>query len=84
MVRDTEDGSGHFFHIKEGVTQGGSLSMITYVIGVFHLIRNLRDAHPHVTQPWYADDAGAREKFGIILAHFRDLQARGLPRGYFL
>ena len=59
MVRDTGDGSGHFLHSKEGVTQGDPLPMIVYGIGVLPLIQKLRNTHPHVTQPWYADDAGA-------------------------
>ena len=64
------------------MTQGEPLSMITYGIGVLPLIQELRDAHPHVTQPWYADDAGAGGNFGKILAHFRYLQARGPTRVY--
>ena len=32
--------------------------MITYGIGVIPLIIELRDTHPCVTQPWYADDTG--------------------------
>ena len=60
MVRDIGDGSGHFLHIKDGVTQGDALVMIAYGIGVLPLIRELREAHPRVTQPWYADDAGAK------------------------
>ena len=58
VVRNTEDGAGHFFHRKEGVTQGDPLAMIVYGIGVLPLIRDLRRDHPHVTQPWYVDDAG--------------------------
>ena len=42
------------------------------------------DAHPCVTQPWYADHAGAGGEFGRILEQFQYLQARGPPRGYFL
>ena len=38
VVRDSEDGSGHFMHIKEGMTQGVYLSMIAYGIGVLSLI----------------------------------------------
>ena len=49
MVCDTEDGSGHFFHSKEGATQEDPLDMITYSIGVLHLIRDLQDAYPCVT-----------------------------------
>ena len=57
--------------------------MIVYGIGVLPLIRELWGAHPCVTQPWYADDAGAGGKFTHILAHLWNLQARGPPRGYF-
>ena len=83
MVRDTGDGSGHFLHIKEGVNQGDPLAMIEYDIGVPPLIRELRSAHPRVTQPWYADDTRAGGTFRKILEHFQDLQARGLARGYY-
>ena len=83
MVQDTENGSGYFLHSEEGVTQGDPLSTITYGIGVLPLIRELWGAHPCVTQPWYTDDPGAGRKFGHILEHLRDLQARGLARGYY-
>ena len=46
MVRDTGDGSGHFLHSKDGVTQGDPLAMIAYGIEVLPLIRELRGAHP--------------------------------------
>ena len=68
--------------IKEGVTQGGPLAMITYGIGVLLLIRELREVQPCVTQPWYVDDAGAGGAFNHILARDQDIQARGPPRGY--
>ena len=51
VVSNTEDGSGHFLHSKEGVTQGYPLTMITYGIGVLPLIRVLRSDHPQVSQP---------------------------------
>ena len=51
MVWDTGDGSGHFLHSKEGVTQDEPLDMIVYGIGALPLIRELRNAHPRVTQP---------------------------------
>ena len=57
--------------------------MIAYGIGVLPIIQYLRYAHPHITQPWYANDVGKGGKFGIILAYFQDLQAGGSPRGYF-
>ena len=46
MVGYIGDGSGHFLQSKEGVTQGDTLSMITYGIGVLPLIWELRKAHP--------------------------------------
>ena len=68
VVMNTEDGSGHFLHSKEGVNQGDPLAMIFYGIGVLPLIRDLRRDHPHVMQPWYADDAGAGGSFGYVMA----------------
>ena len=70
-------------HSKEGVTQGDPLAMIVYRIGVLPLIRELREAHPRVIQPWYADDAGAGGTFKDVQAHFQDLQARGPARAMF-
>ena len=69
-------------HNKEGVNQRDPLDMITYGIGVLTIIRELREAHPCITQPWYAYDAGAGRELGRILAHFQDLQTRGPPQGY--
>ena len=83
VVRNTEDGSGHFLHSKMGVTQGDPLAMIAYGIWVLPLIRVLRTDHPQVSQPWYADNAGAGGKFGAAMAHFRDIQLKGPARGYF-
>ena len=83
MVRDKEDGSGHFLHSKKGVTQGDPLAMIAYGIGVIPLIIGLHEAHPCVTNPWYADDVRAGGPFEHILAHFMDMQVMGPPRGYF-
>ena len=84
VVRDTGNELGYFLNSKKGVTQRDPLSMIAYGIGILPLIRELLDAHPRVTQPWYADGAGAWEKFGYIMEHFGDLQVRGPRRGYFL
>ena len=83
VVRNITDGSGHFLHSKEGMTQGDPLTMIAYDIGVLPLICGLRRSHPRVTQPWYADDTGAVGKFGDVMSHFRDLHLRGPARGYF-
>ena len=83
VVRDIAYTSGHFLHSNEGVTQGDPLALIAYGIGVLPLIKDLRRAHPHVTQPWYADDAGTGPKFEEIIDHFRDLQLRGPAWGYY-
>ena len=58
--------------------------MIAYGIGVFPLIRDIWDEHPCFTQIWYDDDVGVGGTFKQIVTHFRDLQARGAPWGYFL
>ena len=81
VVRYTGDDSGHFLHSKEGVTQGDPLTIIVYGIEVLTLIREFQGEPPRVTHLWYADDAGAEGKFHHILAHLRDMQERGSPRG---
>ena len=47
--------------------------MIVYGIRFLPLIREIWDAHPRVTQPWYADDAVAGGKFPQLMEHLRDL-----------
>ena len=76
VVHDV-DGSGHFLRSKEGVAQGDPLAMIAYGIGILPLIRELCAAHPHVTQPWYADDDGAGGEFVALQEHIQDLMVRG-------
>ena len=68
----------------EGVTQWEPLAMIAYGIGVLPLFQELRNTHPCVTQPWYADDTGAGGTFQQVQAYFWDLQAQGPARGYYL
>ena len=48
-----------FLHSREGVTQGGPISMEAYGIGILLLIKNLKVVFPDATQTWYAGDAGA-------------------------
>ena len=74
VLRNAEDGSVQFLHRKEGMTQGYHLTMIVYGIGVLPLIRYLWDEHPHITQTWYADDAGAGGGGGVIGAYPGPLQ----------
>ena len=47
-------------------------------------IQELRESHPRVTQPWYADDAGAGGTFAEVQAYFQDLQVWEPTRGYYL
>ena len=77
MVIDTRDGSGHFLHTKESLTQGDPLVMITYGIEVLPLIRELWGKQPRVTHLWYTNDTGEGVKLPHILAHLQDLQAGG-------
>ena len=48
------------------MTQGDPMVMIAYSTVILPLIKNLKREIPVVTQPWYADDAGALGKFAII------------------
>ena len=62
VVHDT-DGLGHFLHRKEGVTQGDTLEIITYGIGILPITREIRAAHHIVMQTWYDDETGAGGNF---------------------
>ena len=42
--------------------QGVPLTMIAYGIGILPLIKNIKQEIPDVTQPWYANYAGALGK----------------------
>ena len=53
-------------HSREGVTQGGTLAMIAYGIGILPRINNLKQEIPDVTHPWYVDDAGALGTFARL------------------
>ena len=83
VVSNTEKRSGHFLQRKERLTQWYPLAMIAYSIGVIPLFRELQDAHPRITQPWYVYDTGLGGKYGSILTRFQDLQAREPLWGYF-
>ena len=52
------------------MTQGVTLAMITYGIGILPLIKNLKRDIPDVTQPWYADNARALGPFARIETYF--------------
>ena len=63
-----------FLHSREGETQGDPLDMVAYVIGVLPLIKHLKYAYPDITQPWYADDAGAIGTLYNIGLYFSSLK----------
>ena len=64
------------------MTQGHPLTTIAYRIRIFPLIKNLKQDIPDVTQPWYADDAGALGTFARHATYFYLLICQGLVRGY--
>ena len=84
LVIRAGDGTGHLIFSKEGATQGDPLAMVTYGLKIPPLICELRQAHPGVIHPWYADDAGSGGTFEGIWKHSDDLMVRGNPRVYFL
>ena len=57
--------------------------MIYYGIGILLLIINLKTEFPDVTQPWYADNAGALGMFAKIKAYFYSLKRHGPGQGYY-
>ena len=62
--------------------QGNPLAMIEYGLGVLSLIRDLRAAHPKVTQIWHDDDTGEGRNFLCLQDHLDDILVWGPPRGY--
>ena len=82
LVIRAGDGTGQLLFIREGVTQGDPLSMVAYGLKTLPLIRELRKAHPSVTQTCYAANAGAGGTFEGIQQHLDDLMVRGPLRGY--
>ena len=57
--------------------QGGPLVIVAYGIGVLPLIKNLKAAHPNVTQPQYADDVSVLRMYGSIELYFNLLKKSG-------
>jgi hypothetical protein len=83
LVVRGENGHALFIESKEGVTQGDPLAMAAYGILLLPLIRQLKREIPEVSQPWYADDAGAGGNFDSLRRYFERLQEIGPSRGYF-
>ena len=64
------------------MAQGYPLAMIAYRIGIIPLIKNLKQEIPDVTQPCYADDAGALGTFKRLETYFDSMTRQGLGWGY--
>ena len=83
LVIRSVDGTGQLIFSTEGVTQGYPMAMVAYGMRILPLIRELRESHPGINQPWYVDDAGEGVNIEGIQRHLDDLMVRGTPRGYF-
>ena len=77
------NGAASFLHSKEGVTQGYTLAMIAYGIGILPLIKNLKQDIPDVTQPWHADNTRGLGMLAIIETYFNSLTRQGPGCGYY-
>ena len=64
------------------MTQGYPLAMIAIRIGIIPLIKNLKRVIPDITQPWYAENAGALGTIARRETYFDSLTRQGLGRGY--
>eukprot|EP00978_Attheya_sp_CCMP212_P026136 scaffold85322_cov36-Attheya_sp.AAC.1 len=58
-----QNGTALFIFSMEGATQGDPLAMFIHGMGLLLLIRRLKSEVDDVSQPWFADDAGAGGKF---------------------
>ena len=72
-----------FLNSMEGVTQDDPLAMVAYGTALLPLIRELQSSFPMVRQSWYADDAGAGEKFAELKKLFNEVQIKGPRFGYY-
>jgi hypothetical protein len=52
LVISNSNASGIFLFSKEGITQGDTLSMFAYGVGILPLIHRLKLKFPAVEQPW--------------------------------
>ena len=59
IVLQNGNGTASLLHSREGVTQGRTLAMAAYGIGIIPLIKLPKVAYPDVTHPWHADNVGA-------------------------
>ena len=63
--------------------QGDPLAMVAYGIEILLLIKHLKSTYLDVTQPWYADHAGALGMFDHLDNYFKALKRKVPERGYF-
>ena len=59
------------------------MAIVAYRIKIIPLIKHLKSKYPDVTQPWYADKAGALGMFDYLDEYFKALKRNGPERGYF-
>ena len=83
LVLKNGDGKSNILHSREGVMQGYTLDVVDYDIGVLSLIKRLKLAYSGVTQPWYADNAGALGTFDNLELYFNMLKHNGPEQGYY-
>ena len=67
---------------REGVTQGDPLAMALYGLALLPLADLLRESHPTVLQPWYADDAAMQGLPREVVDCFKLLKKLGPLFGY--
>ena len=56
--------------------------MIAYGIGMLPIINNLKREIPDITQPWYAENAGALGTFARLKIYFGSLTCQGPGWGH--
>jgi hypothetical protein len=81
VIRQNDD-SGEFLISRQGVTQGDSLVMLGYALGMLSLTRQLKAKFPEVDQHWYADNVAAAAAFVRIHAMFESLLEVDPGSGY--
>ena len=64
------------------MTKGYPLDIVTYVIGILLLIKQLKAEFPDITQHWYADNFGAIGTFSNVKLYFNSLKLIRLGCGY--
>ena len=83
LILRNGNGMSSILHSREVVMQGGPLAMVAYGVGVLPLIKNLKAAHPDVTQTCYAEDVEALGTFVKIGGFFNSLTQAGPEHGYY-